>query len=168
MTGTIKRTAFRVGFIALGMALAVGTHAAQGFEPIQGGGGQRLGRGGPGGPFGPERGVLAGLMLERLSLTDAQKDQVKAILDAHRNDLQAVGQRMGTARRGMEGAIAADSVDETAIRTRAAEVAAVEADMAVLRARVRAEVVQILTADQLSALKDLRARARPHHERRPK
>ena len=45
-------------------------------------------------------------------------------------------------------AVTADTIDEALIRQKSAEVAAVDADMAVARARAHAEVFQILTAEQ--------------------
>jgi Spy/CpxP family protein refolding chaperone len=51
-------------------------------------------------------------------------------------------------------------VDESAIRARAADVAAVDADAAVLRARVHQEVFNLLTAEQQTKAKALQAEAR--------
>ena len=105
-------------------------------------------------------------MLGRLDLTEAQRDQIKSIIDSHRNDLRSLGERLGTARRAMEAAISADAFDEATVRTRAADLAAVEADMAVMRARIRGQVVQILTGEQLSALKDLQGQTNHRHDNR--
>jgi len=85
-------------------------------------------RGGPGGPFG-----LAGLPMRELGLTDAQREQVKAVMESHRDDQKAIGDRMQKARKALHDAIAADTFDEAAIRSAAAEVGAVEADAAVLQ-----------------------------------
>ena len=49
----------------------------------------------------------------------------------------------------------ADTVDENLIRAKSADAAAVEADMAVARARAHAEFMQILTAEQKTKLKEL-------------
>ena len=49
--------------------------------------------------------------------------------------------------------------DEAAIRAKSAEVAAVQADAAVLRARVHQEVLSLLTAEQQAKVKELRAQA---------
>ena len=49
----------------------------------------------------------------------------------------------------------AQQFDEVTIRQRSAELASVQADVAVARARVRAEAVQILTADQQAKLKEI-------------
>jgi Spy/CpxP family protein refolding chaperone len=166
MKGILRTIAFSAGAAVLGMALVAGVDSSRNLVSAQDQGqdSSRHGRFGRG-PGGPGR-MLGGLMLDRLNLTEAQKGQVKAILDAHQSDARAVGQRLGTARRAMETAIAADTVDENSIRARAADVAAVEADMAVMQARIRSEVVRILTPEQQNALKDLQSRAREHRRTR--
>ena len=60
----------------------------------------------------------------------------------------------------------ADSVDESAIRARSAEVAAVQADAAVLRAKVHQEVFSLLTAEQQAKAKELRAQAQTRMKER--
>ena len=93
-----------------------------------------------------------------LQITDAQRDQLRALADSHRDEWKALADRMRTARQGLMAAVTADSVDETLIRQKSADVAAVEADMAVARARVHGEVLQILTAEQKAKLKELQTR----------
>ena len=51
-------------------------------------------------------------------------------------------------------AVMADPIDEALIRQKSAELAAVDADFAVARARARAEVFQILTAEQREKVKE--------------
>jgi protein CpxP len=109
-------------------------------------------RGGPGGPFG-----MAGLPLRELELTDTQREQVKAVMESHRDEQKAIGDRMQAARKALHDAIAADEFDEAGIRTAAAQVGAVEADAAVLQARIRSEVIALLTPEQVKKAKALRA-----------
>ena len=109
-------------------------------------------RGGPGGPFG-----MAGFPLRGLDLTDAQREQVKAIMESHRDEQKAIGDRMQAARKALHEAIAADTFDETAVRAKAAEIGAVEADAAVLQARIKSEIFAILTPEQVKKAKDLRS-----------
>ena len=97
------------------------------------------------------------MIMDRLNLTDAQRDQVKSVVEAHQTDMKAVGDRAFAAHQALEAAITADTVDESAIRARSADVATVEADMAVMRAQIRAEVWQILTPDQQQQAKTLQA-----------
>jgi len=104
---------------------------------------------GPGGPMG-----LLPMLGRELELTDAQKDQLKAIADSHKDDWKSLRDRARAAHQALNQAVMADSIDEALIRQKSAEVAAVEADMAVARARARAEVFQILTAEQRAKAKE--------------
>jgi periplasmic protein CpxP/Spy len=128
----------------------------------EGGGGRRFGhgfghgRGGPGGPGG------SGFPLRQLDLTDAQREQVKAIFDSHKDEFQAIGERLKTARQAQVAAIETQPIDETAIRAKTTELSAVEADAAVLRAKVHAAVFQVLTPEQQEKAKALKA----EHEKR--
>jgi periplasmic protein CpxP/Spy len=147
-----------------GVALLTADHLdAQG----PGGRGGRFGGPGGGGPGGPGGGGRRGggpaamglppMMLERLDLTDAQRTQVRSIMESHRTDQQALAERARDAHEKLEAAIAGTTFDENAVRNYAAEVGSVQADMAVARARVYAEVVQILTPDQQAKLKEMQA-----------
>ena len=111
-------------------------------------GGPGRGRGGPGGP-------LAGLPLRELNLTDAQREQVKQIVDSRQQEARAIGERAMAAREALHAATTSPSFDEGLIRAKAAEVAAIEADMAVSRARIFADVFQILTPEQQAKVKEL-------------
>jgi Spy/CpxP family protein refolding chaperone len=104
------------------------------------------------------------MMLDRLELTSDQKDRVKQIVDSHREDQQALAQRARTAHQALDAAISSEAFDEALIRSRAADVAAVEADETVLRARIYSQVFQILTADQQSKLKTFQAEMRQRRE----
>jgi Spy/CpxP family protein refolding chaperone len=97
-------------------------------------------------------------MLARLGLTDAQKDQVKSIVQSHADEFKTLGSRAGAAHQGLTAAETADTLDDATIRQKSADVAAVDADMAVARAHLRAEVFQILTADQKTQAKQLMAK----------
>jgi len=159
MTRRLKRFATAVGATVLTVGLAgaayVSAQNSSSGAPVgrQGGGfGPGRGRGGPGGPGG-----ILGPAFERLDLSDAQKARVKEILDSHQNDLRTLGTRSMTAHQALDAATTADSFDEAAVRTRSAELAAIDTDMAVMRARVYNEVYQILTPDQQKQLKQLRA-----------
>jgi Spy/CpxP family protein refolding chaperone len=102
----------------------------------------------------------------RLNLSDAQRDQVKGMVDSHRDEHQAIAERARAAHDALQVAVTADQFDEGTIRARSAEVASVDADIAVAQARLRNEVLQILTADQRAQLKkietEMRARRREH------
>jgi protein CpxP len=163
MTTTMKRLGLAGAATVVAVSLAGGAFAAGQDNPGQAAGpGARQGRFGgpgramgPGGPGGPGGGLMA---LRRLDLTDAQKEQVKTILDSHKDEAKALGEKIMKARVALDAAIAGATFDEATVRTRAAELAALEADGAVARARGYAEVYQILTAEQQTRLKEIQAR----------
>ena len=96
-------------------------------------------------------------MKEKLGLSDAQRDQVKAIAGSHKDEWKALADRGRAAHEAVNAAVTADTVDDNMIRQKSADASAVEADMAVERAHARAEVLQILTADQEAQLKTMQA-----------
>ena len=161
MTATVKRMTlgFGAGLIALTAVAGVFVQAQdQNQDPQAQAHGQR-GRG-PGGPDGPGRfggpggpmGILP--MLGRdLGLTEAQRDQVKAIAESHKADWRALADRARDAHMALNEAVTTAPVDEALIRQKSSEVAAVDADMAVARARAHAEVFQILTPEQKEKVK---------------
>ena len=127
-----------------------------------GGPGMR-GPGGPGGPMGFVRGF------RNLDLTDDQKAQLKKIADARRSDFEAAGQKVRAAREGMRALVEADSINESAIRAKSAEIAAAEADVMILNAKVRQESLQVLTSEQQAKLKEQRtARESQSKQRKPR
>ena len=59
------------------------------------------------------------------------------------------------ARQALHAATTSASFDEGLVRARAAELASVEADLAVSRARIYADVLQILTPEQQAKAKEI-------------
>jgi protein CpxP len=108
-----------------------------------------------------------GPVIAHLDLTDAQKDQVKGIMDSHRDELKGFGDRAMTARQALQSAVVADALNEGLIRARAAELATVESDLAVAHARIHAEVFRILTPEQQVKAKEAQAQMvqRQNHRR---
>ena len=92
-----------------------------------------------------------------IGLTDTQRDQIKAIADSHKDEWQAIGDRARKAHEALNEAVTAETVNDALIRQKSAEVAAIDADMAVARAHAHAEVFQILTADQKAQIKKRQA-----------
>jgi protein CpxP len=159
MTSTVKRITLGAvaGLLALGLGAGAYVHAQdqntqKPDRPFRGGPGGPGRMGGPGGPMG----MLP--MLREINLTDAQKDQVKAIADAHKDEWKAIFDRERTAREALNAAMTADTVNDTLVRQKSAEVAAVEADAAVARAHAHAEVLQLLTPAQRTELKEAQSR----------
>jgi len=118
--------------------------------------------GGPGGLglFGP-----GGMGLEGANLTDAQKDQVKGIVDAHRAEMRGLLDRQAQARRMLTASADSGQVNEAL----AANVGNTTAAVALAEARLRAEVLQVLTPEQRAALQQRAAeRAERFNARREK
>ncbi len=113
------------------------------------------------GHFGSRFGHIARM----LDLTEAQRAQFKSILRSHGSAIEAQLAAGLAARRAMHDAILADPIDETLIRARAAELSRVEADGAVLFARVRAELTPLLTEDQKQKVARFRERMRARGDR---
>lgn len=107
---------------------------------------------------------MAGMAdLRQLGLSDDQRTQIRAAMTAHRDEFKALSDRARAARQAEQAAIEQVPMNEQQIRAAATDVASVEADMAVLRARVHEQVYSMLTPDQqtkLKALKDQRAAVR--------
>jgi protein CpxP len=165
MTTMLRMTAV-AGLLAVsGAALAPAVEAQDGGQGPR----ARMAGPGPGGPMLPGR---IGLPLRELDLSDSQREQVRAIMETHAAALRDLGTRMRTAREGLDDLVTAETVDESAIRAKSADVAAVEADSAVLRARIHHEMFSILTAEQQAKAKELRAAAEARRgqmrERRPR
>jgi periplasmic protein CpxP/Spy len=167
------KTLLRVTVVASVLAVsgvALTTMYAQDGPPPAGPARQRMGPGGPGGPgFGPGPGGPLGdlgFQLRGLELTDAQREQVRGVMQSHDAAFKEIGERMRTARQALDGVVTADTVDEAGIRAKAAEVAAVDADAAVLRARVHQEVFSLLTAEQQAKARELRAQMQERMKQR--
>lgn len=154
MTKTLK-IFIAAGFVAVVLAAGSTQVLAQDGQMKRRGpggpGGPGIGMRGPGGPMG------IGPGFRELDLTDDQKAQVKAIAESHQAEFKAVGEKMRAARQGMRALVEADTLDEAAVRAKSIEVAAAEADAAILNAKVRTQTLQVLTAEQLAKHKELQA-----------
>ena len=166
MINITRRVTFALG--AGLVALGIGAGAAASVQNTnQDPGTFSAGHGGRGwagrgmiGPMGPD-GALGMLRMlgPELQLTDAQKEQLKSILDAHRDEWRALADRSRAAHEALTAAITADTVDEALIRSKSAEAGVVEADIAVAAARAHNEAWQILTPEQREKAKQLQAQA---------
>jgi Spy/CpxP family protein refolding chaperone len=108
---------------------------------------------------GPGGGGPLGFPVQALELSETQRQQVRATLDANQEAQRALHERAFAARQALEAAIMADVVDEAAIRARSAELGAIEADVAVARARLVSQVFQILTPEQRAQAKAMQQEA---------
>ena len=131
------------------------------------------GPGGPGAPGierkrGPRVGPHFDAGLRGIELTDAQREQVRSIMQSHRGELDTVAKALRDAHRAFAEATRAATVDETAIRQQSTTVANAMADEAILRAKVRAEVHALLTPEQQQQLKEREAAMQKRAQEREK
>ena len=167
----VTGAAAAVALTAVGVStIRAQTDQGQGMPPPQAGP-RRPGPGGDsglrgpfgGGPFGD------GPLIPRVpDVTDAQRQQMRAIVDRHQAEIRPVMEQLHTARTALEDAIVSTPGDEATIRLKSADVAAAEADLAVIRARVYAEVAALLTPEQQQQLQEQRNRMKERLQNGPR
>jgi len=142
--------------ITAALALALGTLPllAQGPGGGFGRGGQRMGgprSGGPGRPGGPggPMGIVPGL--NRVDLTDAQREQIRAILDQARQSGDP-GEKVRQADEALHAAIFADAANPQAIESARAALNAAHAAELDRRIDLMQKIAQVLTPAQRQQL----------------
>jgi Spy/CpxP family protein refolding chaperone len=136
--------------IAAAVAVAVTTtiSAGAGQLPAGRGPGSGQGRGGPGGPLP---------ILRQLSLTEAQRAQIKALTDEQRaqNDGQSPARKFVELQRALEAAVFADTPDNAQIDQLRAGIAEAEAGRLAARVELQLKIAQILTPEQRKLAREL-------------
>jgi periplasmic protein CpxP/Spy len=146
--------------IVAGAALLLVAGMAAGVA-AQGPGGGRRGFG----PGGPGRGFP---MLQELGLTDAQKTQVREVLERNREQMRETGKRLHDAHEAQRNAVETVPVNEALIRSTTQALANAQTDMALMRARAHSEVWGILTPDQQQKAKELKEQRAARRDERIK
>ena len=108
-----------------------------------------------GGQHGHRGFGMAGL--QQLGLSPDQQQQVKNTMASHRDEFKALRDRSRNAHQAQQAAIEQVPVNEDLIRSTSTAVAAADADMAVLRAKVHEQVFSLLTPDQQTKARQLQA-----------
>jgi Spy/CpxP family protein refolding chaperone len=158
MTYKIRRMGLAAGAAVIALSVGAGLFAYS--QNTSGATGLFMGRrGGPEGPGFPGFGgsILGPIQMiaSQLNLGDAQKDQIKAIAQSHRDEWQSLADHVSTARQGLRAAITSGTFDEALVRDKSAALGQAEADVAVASARAFGEVFQILTPEQQAKLRSL-------------
>ena len=130
---------------ALMASLSIGGITAQA-APAKSAGGQRDGR-------------LAE-QLASLGLSEDQKATVKETFQKHQSTLKPLVEKLVTERRALQDLIHTGKADETAVRAQAGKIAAIEADLAVERAKIAAELRPVLTEEQIKKLQEMKGEFR--------
>jgi periplasmic protein CpxP/Spy len=140
----MKSTRTRILSIGAALMLAVAMAAAQGPH----------GHGGPDGDFGQ----MMGFFSDYLDLSSAQQDQVKAIWEKEKPTLQPLMQQMHSNHAAMRALEQSGPFDETKTRALATANAQTQVELEVQHARIKAEMMQVLTADQKTKLTSFEAK----------
>jgi len=119
------------------------------------------------GPMHGPRGFMGGFAgLRQLGLTDDQWQQIRSAISSHKGEFKSVTDRVRTAREAQQVAIEQVPLNEPQIRAASSELAAAEADAAVLRARVHEQVFSLLTPEQQAKANSLAAERRQFRAQR--
>lgn len=135
----MKSTRTRILIIGTALLLFVAAAIAQ----------ARHGFGGHGGEFHH--------MLRQLDLTADQHSQVKAIFEKEKPALQPLMQQMQQNHQAMKALETSGPFDEGKTRALATQNAQTMIELEVAHARIKSEIMQILTADQKAKLAQLEA-----------
>jgi protein CpxP len=103
-----------------------------------------------GGPF----------MFRELDLSAEQRQQIAAIHEQQREAHQSAAAKVRAAHEAQRNAVTAVPFDENAIRATSAALAEAETEMALLQARVHAQVFEVLTPEQRAKAEELRSKRR--------
>src|SRR5688572_11993585 len=117
-------------------------------------------RGGPGGPGGFGRG---GFGVNLPSLTDAQRQQIRTVVQSHREETRTLVARERAARQALHASAEAGQVAQN----QATELGSATAALAPLRAQPPAGVLQVLTPEQRQELKAKRDAMKAWRDARP-
>ena len=106
-------------------------------------------------------------MARKLNLTDAQKQQVKAIIDSTKTTAEGIHTKLDEIRKQLDAATANGQFDETQVRSLASQKAQLEADMLVEHFRVKSQVFAILTPEQRTKAEEMHKRGGHHRKHGP-
>lgn len=101
-------------------------------------------------------GPMMHFFARQLDLTDAQREQMKAIMQKERPTIQPLMQQERSFDQQLRQ-YAEGTYDEAKVRTLATQQSQVQAELAVQRTRIHNELYQVLTTDQQAKLKEIEA-----------
>ena len=140
-----------VRFLSIGAAVLLGVAAlfAQGMH-------------GHGAPMGFDFDRMLHFYTEKLDLSSTQQDQLKAIWEKEKPALQPLMQQMHQSHAAMRALETAGTFDEAKTRAVATQNAQTMIELQVQHARIKSEMMQVLTADQRTKLQQLEAKHEGH------
>ena len=123
------------------------------------------GRGGPDGGFGH----MLGFYAAALDLSSAQQDQIKAIWQKEKPTLKPLLQQMHQNHSALNALAETGTFDEAKTRALATQNAQTAIDLEVEHARIKSEMMQVLTPDQKTKYQQIEAKheSRMHNHTPP-
>jgi protein CpxP len=103
-------------------------------------------------------GHMVEFMSDYLELTDAQRAQVKTILDQEHQNIKPLMEQMRQAHEQMHQLATASTFDEAKVRALAGQQSQVVTELMVRRAKIESQLVQILTPEQKAKMETLHAK----------
>lgn len=145
----MKSVRFR--FLSIGAAVLLGVAAlvAQGMH-------------GRGGHMGFDFDRMLTFYADKLDLSSAQQDQIKAIWAKEKPTLEPLMQQMHQNRAAMKVLESSGAFDEAKTRSLATQNAQTMIELQVQHARIKSEMIQVLTADQKTKFAQLQAEHEGH------
>ena len=114
----------------------------------------------------PEADELAGVpgrhgraLARELDLTADQRQALKEVMRKHQPALRPLREQAHAEREALRALIVAPALDETALAAQADRIAATHKQIVIASAHLRADLREVLTAEQLAKVEDLRAHA---------
>jgi len=106
---------------------------------------------------GHRHGGHMGYMAKELNLTDAQKQQIKTMMQAQRTTMRPLMQQMAQNRLAMLNATASGAYDQAKVQAIAAQQAQIMSQLAVQKASLHSQIYHsVLTADQKAKADQMR------------
>lgn len=111
-------------------------------------------------------GRMLGFRTDYLNLTDAQRAQIRNILAKEKPTVQPLLQQLAQGHQQMLEIEQASSFDEAAARTLAAQQSETMAELMVQKARIKSELMQVLTPEQKAKMIQFQARQQARLQKR--
>ncbi len=157
----MKRTFLSAAVLAVGLAAAVPYITTAQDQPQTQGervGLRGLGPGGPDGPTGPggRMGGRGGFAFREVmrDLTDAQREQVRAIHEKHAELIRPLAERAHAAHQALENAVMSGNTAN--LQALSIEVGNAETELTFAQAQVQAEILNVLTPEQKQKIAERR------------
>ncbi len=102
--------------------------------------------------------------LEKLNLTDAQKEQVRSIMTEERAKMKPLKDKLKEGHKEMQAATKDGAFDEAQVRSIASKQASTITEMMVIRQRIKTRIYKILTPEQRAEAQKLRNAWKEKHK----